>query len=164
MRRVAYQGVIVNVDGVLVDSPHELAWRDALQELMEGEWSAIRDRTSWSRDRLTPALYQEEIAGKARLAGARAALEHFGVPDVDRRAQRYAAVKQERLVALIDQGRFMAFPDALRLPQPAAGLAEVVADDGQIAGAGVGARAGVGLAPGLHPGRAGQTSRLHVRR
>ena len=87
MRRVAYQGVIVNVDGVLVDSPHELAWRDALRELMEGEWSAIRDRTSWTRDRLTPALYQEEIAGKARLAGARAALEHFGVPDVERRAQ-----------------------------------------------------------------------------
>ena len=124
MRRVAYQGVIVNVDGVLVDSPHELAWRDALRELMEGEWSAIRDRTSWSRDRLTPALYQEEIAGKARLAGARAALEHFGVPDVERRAQRYAAVKQERLVALIDQGRFMAFPDALRfvLAVKAAGM------------------------------------------
>jgi hypothetical protein len=57
---------------------------------MEGEWSAIRDRTSWSRDRLTPALYQEEIAGKAGLAGARAALEHFRVPDVDRLAQRYA--------------------------------------------------------------------------
>src|SRR5919107_3836136 len=111
---MAYQGVIVNVDGVLVDSPHELAWRDALWELMEGEWSAIRDRTSWSRDRLTPALYQEEIAGKARLAGARAALEHFGVPDVDRRAQRYAEAKQAQVVELIEAGRFMAFPDALR--------------------------------------------------
>ena len=54
------------------------------------------------------------MAGKPRLAGARAALEYFGVPDVDRRAEQYAAAKQEHVVQLIEQGRFMAFPDALR--------------------------------------------------
>jgi beta-phosphoglucomutase-like phosphatase (HAD superfamily) len=33
---MAYQGTVFDVDGVLVDSPHELAWRESLQRLMEG--------------------------------------------------------------------------------------------------------------------------------
>ena len=36
------------------------------------------------------------------------------MPDVDRRTEQYAAAKQEHVVQLIEQGRFMAFPDALR--------------------------------------------------
>ena len=32
-----FQGAIFDVDGVLVDSPHYRAWRDALQELMDTE-------------------------------------------------------------------------------------------------------------------------------
>jgi Trk K+ transport system NAD-binding subunit len=48
------------------------------------------------------------------MAGARAAMEHFGVPDVNARVERYAAGKQEHVIKLIEQGRFMAFPDALR--------------------------------------------------
>ena len=42
-----FQGAIFDVDGVLVDSPHEKAWRESLRELMEGEWSDIREQTSW---------------------------------------------------------------------------------------------------------------------
>ena len=119
-----FRGVIVNVDGVLVDAPHELAWREALQQLMEGEWSDIQVRTGWTPQQLTPAVYRQVMAGRPRLAGAGAALEYFGVPDVDRRAQRYAEAKQARLVALIERGRFMAFADALRfvLALKAAGL------------------------------------------
>src|SRR3954452_10055133 len=109
-----FRGAIFDVDGVLVDSPHELAWREAFQELMEGRWSDIRDRTSWTAERFTTAVYQQVMAGMPRMAGARAALEYFGVPDVDRRVPEYAAAKQEHVVALIEQGRFMAFPDALR--------------------------------------------------
>jgi len=109
-----YQGAIFDVDGVLVDSPHELAWREALQELMEGDWRHVHDQTSWTAERFTTQVYQQVMAGKPRLAGARAALEYFGVPDVDRRIEQYAAAKQEHVVQLIEQGRFMAFPDALR--------------------------------------------------
>jgi trehalose/maltose hydrolase-like predicted phosphorylase/beta-phosphoglucomutase-like phosphatase (HAD superfamily) len=109
-----FQGGIFDVDGVLVDSPHELAWRESLRRLMEGEWREIRDQTSWTLERFTPAVYQQVMAGKPRMAGARAALEHFGVPDVEARAERYAAAKQEQIVQLIEEGRFMAFPDALR--------------------------------------------------
>jgi trehalose/maltose hydrolase-like predicted phosphorylase/beta-phosphoglucomutase-like phosphatase (HAD superfamily) len=109
-----YQGAIFDVDGVLVDSPHELAWRETLKELMEGDWYNIQDQTSWTAERFTTQVYQQLVAGKPRSAGARAALEHFGVPDLDQRTEQYAAAKLERVVRLIEEGRFMAFPDALR--------------------------------------------------
>ena len=79
---MAYQGAIFDVDGVLVDSPHELAWRESLKELMEGDWCGIRDETSWTAERFTTQVYQQVLAGKPRLAGARAALEYLGVPDI----------------------------------------------------------------------------------
>jgi len=109
-----FLGGIFDVDGVLVDSPHERAWREALQELMGGDWRDIRNETSYSPERFTKDVYQQVMAGMPRLAGARAALEHFNVPDVDSRVDRYAAVKQEHVVKLIEQGQFVAFADALR--------------------------------------------------
>ena len=90
----AFQGAIFDVDGVLVDSPHQKAWRESLRELMEGEWSGIRDRTTWSPEAFTPQVYQEEVSGKPRLSGARAALEYFHVPDEQGlRLAEYAAAQ-----------------------------------------------------------------------
>ena len=110
-----FQGAIFDVDGVLVDSPHEKAWRESLRELMEGEWDDIRGRTTWSPGAFTPQVYQEEMSGKPRMSGARAALEYFHVPDDDDlRLAEYAARKQEMVVRLIKAGDFMAYPDALR--------------------------------------------------
>jgi trehalose/maltose hydrolase-like predicted phosphorylase/beta-phosphoglucomutase-like phosphatase (HAD superfamily) len=111
---MALQGAIFDVDGVLVDSPHELAWREAFRALMEGDWRDIRDQTSWTAEGFTSAVYQRLMAGKPRMAGARAVMEHFGVPDVDARVEQYAAGKQALVVELIEQGRFVAFADALR--------------------------------------------------
>jgi beta-phosphoglucomutase len=111
---VGYLGGIFDVDGVLVDSPHELAWRESLQELMEHEWRDISAQTSYTPERFTSEVYQEVMAGMPRLSGARAALEYFGVPDAARRAEEYAARKQVRVVELIEAGKFTAFPDALR--------------------------------------------------
>jgi beta-phosphoglucomutase-like phosphatase (HAD superfamily) len=110
----AFQGAIFDVDGVLVDSPHEKAWRESLRELMEGEWSDIRDRAAWSPEAFTSQVYQVEMSGKPRLSGARAALEYFKVPDDDARLAVYAARKQEMVVRLIEAGDFTAYPDALR--------------------------------------------------
>jgi beta-phosphoglucomutase len=109
-----FQGAIFDVDGVLVDSPHEKAWRESLRELMEGEWAGIRGRTTWSPGAFTPHVYQEEMSGKPRMSGARAALEYFKVPDVDARVETYAARKQAMVVRLIEAGDFTAYPDALR--------------------------------------------------
>ncbi|HKH76329.1 MAG TPA: HAD-IA family hydrolase [Rubrobacteraceae bacterium] len=109
-----FRGAIFDVDGVLVDSPHEKAWREGLRQLMEGEWSDIRDQTSWAPDAFTPQVYQREMSGKPRYKGAQAALEYFEVPDAERRAQEYGDRKQEMIVELIEAADFEEYPDALR--------------------------------------------------
>lgn len=108
------EAVIFDVDGVLVDSPHERAWRETLAELMATVWRDIAPRTSWAPDRFTGELYQALVAGRAREEGARAALVHFGVPDAAERAREYADRKQELLIRLIEEGDVTPFPDALR--------------------------------------------------
>jgi len=92
---------IMDVDGVLLASPHERAWREALDGIADPA-------------RFTTAMYQADVAGKPRLAGAVAALEALGVHDAAKRAPAYAATKQTRLEALIHAGHVEAFPDALR--------------------------------------------------
>jgi beta-phosphoglucomutase-like phosphatase (HAD superfamily) len=108
------RGAIFDVDGVLVDSPHEKAWRQSLRELMESDWSDIRRVTTWSPDAFTPLVYQQQVSGKARMSGARAALEYFHVPDVDARVDEYARRKQEMVIRLIEVGDFTSYTDALR--------------------------------------------------
>jgi beta-phosphoglucomutase len=111
-----FQGAIFDVDGVLVDSPHEKAWRESLRELMENDWSEIRDHTTWTPEAFTSRVYEEQMSGKPRMAGARAALEYFHVPDDedDHRLAEYADHKQAMVVRLIEAGDFTAYPDALR--------------------------------------------------
>jgi beta-phosphoglucomutase-like phosphatase (HAD superfamily) len=109
-----FEGAIFDVDGVLVDSPHERAWKDSLRELMESDWADIRDQSSWSDDRFTPQVYQQVMSGKPRAAGALAALEYFEVPDAKDRVEAYGAYKQDMVVKLIEAGEFEAYPDALR--------------------------------------------------
>jgi len=92
---------IFDVDGVLLASPHERAWREALQGITDPA-------------RFTTAMYQAAVAGKPRLPGACATLEALGLQDAAARAPDYAATKQRRLEALIHSGHVEAFPDALR--------------------------------------------------
>jgi beta-phosphoglucomutase-like phosphatase (HAD superfamily) len=110
-----FRGAIFDVDGVLVDSPHEKAWRESLRQLMESDWSNIRDRTSWSPEAFTSRVYEEQMSGKPRMSGARAALAYFHVPDDDgKRLAEFADRKQAMVVRLIEAGDFTAYPDALR--------------------------------------------------
>jgi HAD superfamily hydrolase (TIGR01509 family) len=95
---------IFDVDGVLLDSPHERAWREALEGITAPE-------------RFTTEIYQAHVAGKPRMSGAVAVLEALGVPDAKQRASDYAERKQKRLEELIHAGDFSAFPDALRFVQ-----------------------------------------------
>ncbi|MGZ8996762.1 MAG: HAD family hydrolase, partial [Rhodospirillales bacterium] len=106
--------VIFDVDGVLVDSPHERAWQEALAELMGGDWREIAPQTSYTPDRFTSEVYQTRLSGKPRMSGARSVLDYFGVPDLDRRVIKYAENKQKRIEALIDAGEFVAYADAIR--------------------------------------------------
>lgn len=110
-----FEGGIFDVDGVLVDTPHERAWRESLERLMAGEWKAIAPETRYTPDAFTTDVYQQYLAGKPREAGARAALEYFGVPDPDgTRLQQYMAQKQAMIEELIERGEFTVFPDGLR--------------------------------------------------
>lgn len=110
-----FHGAIFDVDGVLVDSPHERAWRESLQQLMAGPWQAIAPQTSYAPERYTTEVYQTYVAGKPREAGARAALDYFGIADPDgQRLNEYCATKQAYLLTLITRGQFVAFDDALR--------------------------------------------------
>lgn len=95
---------IFDVDGVLLASPHERAWREALQGFAAPE-------------HFTTEIYEAHVAGKPRLSGALAVLEALGVPEAKRQASAYAERKQMRLEELIKAGDFSAFPDALRFVQ-----------------------------------------------
>ena len=111
---MSFRGAIFDVDGVLVDSPHEQAWREGLSQLMENEWSDIRPQTSYAPERFTPEVYQRVMSGKPRYAGAQAVLEHFGVPEPEQHAREYGDRKQVMIVELIEASQFHAYPDALR--------------------------------------------------
>ncbi len=100
---------IFDVDGVLLASPHERAWREALKGYADPA-------------RFTSDMYEDKVAGKPRLAGAVAALEALGAPNAAGQAAAYAERKQKRLEELIHEGSVAAFPDALRLVQAIAAL------------------------------------------
>ncbi|MGA2927026.1 MAG: HAD-IA family hydrolase [Solirubrobacteraceae bacterium] len=136
MQTKTFLGAIFDVDGVLVDSPHERAWRDSLRELMEGEWRDIAGQTSWAPDAFTPHVYQQVLSGKPRMSGALAAMQYFNVPDPERRAQEYADHKQKLVIDLIKAGDFKAYPDALRfvLAVRAAGIPIAAASSSKNAG------------------------------
>src|SRR5271166_6034663 len=110
-RRSRLLGAIFDVDGVLVASPHERAWREALAGYADPA-------------RFTTEFYQAHVAGKPRLDGARATLEGLGVPDAAAHAPEYARKKQALIDRLIAEGSFEAFPDAVRFASAlhAAGL------------------------------------------
>lgn len=92
---------IFDVDGVLVASPHERAWREAL--------AGFADPALF-----TTEFYQSNVAGKPRLDGARTTLERLGVSGAAARAPEYARKKQALIDRLIAEGDFKAFPDAVR--------------------------------------------------
>jgi beta-phosphoglucomutase len=100
---------VFDVDGVLLASPHERAWREALKGFADP-------------GRFTTAMYEAHVAGKPRLSGARAALEALGVSDAEQQAVIYAEHKQQRLMELIHAGSVAAFPDALRFVQAVCAL------------------------------------------
>jgi HAD superfamily hydrolase (TIGR01509 family) len=96
-----FSAAIFDVDGVLVASPHERAWRETLP--------AYADPSGF-----TTEFYQAFVAGKPRLDGARATLERLGAAGAVEQAHAYAEAKQALIETLIDAGEFDAFPDAVR--------------------------------------------------
>jgi HAD superfamily hydrolase (TIGR01509 family) len=124
---------------VVIDTPHERAWREALADRHGAD--------------LTPAQYRDLVAGKPRLAGARAALAAHRLPEAD--AEAYAAAKQARFRQLVEAGEFTIHPDAVRFLEHArtAGQRIAAASSSKNASA-ILARAG--LAPLFHTDLSGR--------
>ena len=131
-----FRGAVFDVDGVLVDSPHERAWRDAFEQLMDTTWQDVRDRSTYRPERFTPEVYQTVMSGKPRRSGARAVLDYFEVPDAESRVPAYADRKQTMIDQFIAAGEFRAYPDALRfiLAVKNAGIAVSAASSSKNAG------------------------------
>jgi beta-phosphoglucomutase len=108
-----FQGAVFDVDGVLVDSPHEQAWREALDHLMHTSWSEVRDRSGYSPERFTSELYRAQMSGKPTFSGARAALHHLEVPADEDRIAEYGRRKQLVMDGLVEAGGVAAYADAL---------------------------------------------------
>ena len=122
------RAAIFDVDGVLVDSPHERAWRETLDALMAGPWAQLAREIGYEPGALTTERYQLAVAGRPRLDGARGALEAVGVrtPD-DALVREYADAKQHRLVELLEREPPPAFDDAVALLVGLRGLGLAVA-------------------------------------
>lgn len=109
---MGFRAAIFDVDGVLVDTPHERAWREALRELLDTDWRELA--VGAGAEAFSASVYQQVVAGKPRLAGARAALAFLGLPDDDAHVAEYGDRKQAMIDRLIEAGEFRAYPDALR--------------------------------------------------
>jgi beta-phosphoglucomutase-like phosphatase (HAD superfamily) len=110
-------GLIYDVDGVLVDSPHEESWGEAMRRLFEenNSWRSVRDQSSWDQKDYTQEVYLRYAAGKPRRDGARALMIYFDVPDPDEsRLDTLYDFKQEVFLDLVDRGDFKVFDDAIK--------------------------------------------------
>jgi beta-phosphoglucomutase len=105
-------GFIWDIDGVVIDSPHEESWR------LTGK------RGPWNTKGLTSDFYFEHVASRLRQEGARNILELLGVYDrlgatteeeKTRLGSRYAEEKDALLKDLIERGEFELFRDAVGL-------------------------------------------------
>jgi trehalose/maltose hydrolase-like predicted phosphorylase/beta-phosphoglucomutase-like phosphatase (HAD superfamily) len=99
---MSFLAAIFDVDGVLVASPHERAWREALANFADPAG-------------FTTEFYQAHVAGKPRLDGARSVLERLADAADVKQIEAYAKAKQALIDQLIENGEFEAFPDAVRL-------------------------------------------------
>jgi len=75
-----FPAAILDVDGVRVDSPHERAWRDTLDELMETSWLRSETGLPARPTASPPSSTHAEMSYKPTRVGAQAVLEHFGGP------------------------------------------------------------------------------------
>jgi beta-phosphoglucomutase len=105
-------GFIWDIDGVVLDSPHEEAWRLTLK------------REPWKTEGLTADFYFAHLASRPRYEGAHNILELLGVYErlgatseeaKSRLMRRFAEEKDALTKELIQKGEFQLFADAVSL-------------------------------------------------
>jgi beta-phosphoglucomutase len=101
--------LILDVDGVLVDTPNQQAWAVAVREIL-----TIHGR-SIDLELLPAFVYQRDIAGRSRREGAAGVLQYHGIVETERTVDRLCAAKDSVYRRLIEHGRFSVYEDALNL-------------------------------------------------
>jgi beta-phosphoglucomutase len=105
-------GFIWDIDGVVLDSPHEEAWRRTVK------------KEPWKTNGLTPDFYFTHVASRPRHEGAHNILELLGVyerlgatreEEKSRLMREYAQEKDALTKELIQKGDFKLFADAVGL-------------------------------------------------
>jgi len=105
-------GFIFDIDGVVVDSPHEQAWRITAQKPDYG----VRE--------LSSEFYSDHVASRPRYEGANNILEKKGVyerlgaaTEAQRKAilEKYCEEKNALIRQLIEDGKFEIFNDAVAM-------------------------------------------------
>lgn len=115
-RKVAF---LFDIDGVVLDTPHEQAWRDA-----SVDWELIDEEFSFS------LFYERNVAGKPGISGARSVLQYLcttgSKPFYEKNrithdkqkiqwAKKFRIIKQKHLDHQINSGRFRVFDDVIRI-------------------------------------------------
>jgi beta-phosphoglucomutase len=105
-------GFIWDIDGVVIDSPHEEAWRI----------TAVKE--PWNAEGLTSDFYFTHVASRPRYEGAHNILELLGIyqrlgaateEDKSKLLEKYATEKDALIKDLIERGEFKLFTDAVAL-------------------------------------------------
>ena len=107
-------GFIWDVDGVIVDSPHELAWR------------LTAEMAPWSvgEGKLDSGFYHNYVSGRPRYEGGNAILERFGVYErlgaetdaaKEEMLEQYCTRKNELFKELVGEGRFEVFETSVAM-------------------------------------------------
>jgi beta-phosphoglucomutase len=105
-------GFIWDIDGVIIDSPHEESWRQTVM------------REPWNADGLTSDFYFTHVASRPRHEGAQNILEFLGIyeslgatseEEKMPLMRRYAEEKDALIKDLIQRGEFKLFTDAVGL-------------------------------------------------
>lgn len=107
-------GFIWDVDGVIVDSPHEMAWR------------LTAEMAPWSvgEGRLDSGFYHDYVSGRPRYEGGNAILERLGVyarlgaetdAAKEKMLEQYCTRKNELFTELVGKGRFEVFETSVAM-------------------------------------------------
>ena len=107
-------GFIWDVDGVIVDSPHEMAWRLTAEM---APWSVVEGR-------LDSGFYHDYVSGRPRYEGGNAILERLGVyarlgaetdAAKEEMLEQYCTRKNELFIELVGEGRFEVFETSVAM-------------------------------------------------
>jgi phosphoglycolate phosphatase-like HAD superfamily hydrolase len=102
--------LLLDADGVLIDTPHEAAWHAAAHRVCQ--WHEPSGAAQCPEGcAFSPAFYASRVAGHPRRHGAEVVLRMLGLPTAPRDILRLATIKQEIFKDKVRYGQSYIFDD-----------------------------------------------------